>query len=147
MVARAPLSILIWLALAPCTGLAVESVDQRLQQTFVETVQPFVETYCLECHDREVAEADLDLSAFTTVDEVTRGHERWNLILERLEAGEMPPEEASSHPTPEAREAVIRWIRTLRDHVATQNAGGRARCRGRRRSASPRDRAACDSSG
>jgi hypothetical protein len=35
----------------------------------------------------------------------------------------MPPEEASSHPTPMEREAVIGWIRTLRDHVATQNAG------------------------
>ena len=48
---------------------------------------------------------------------------RWELVLEQLEAGTMPPAKAKRQPTAEAREAVIAWIGAVRKHEATRNAG------------------------
>ncbi len=117
-------AVVIGAALASVKGApAVDAVDPRLEQAFDETVRPFLAAHCLECHDAEVNEADLDLSAFTTMAQIVDGHERWNLILERLAAEEMPPEEASSHPTPAERASVVEWIRALRLRVAERDAG------------------------
>src|SRR5205085_7483163 len=43
--------------------------------------------------------------------------------LERLQAEEMPPEEAPRRPGSDERATVIAWIRDLRDHEARRNAG------------------------
>src|SRR5262249_43360323 len=43
--------------------------------------------------------------------------------LKRLESKEMPPDDAKRQPTPEQRQAVIDWIRALRQHAARQNTG------------------------
>jgi hypothetical protein len=48
---------------------------------------------------------------------------RWDLVLEQLEAGSMPPAKAPSKPTAEGRDAVIAWIGSVRKLVATRNAG------------------------
>jgi mono/diheme cytochrome c family protein len=113
-----------WIALS--SAAAAESADKvelGLERTFREIVLPFVATHCGECHADGAAEGDLDLGAFATIGDVTAGHQRWNLVLERLAAEEMPPEEASSQPTREERAAVVGWIRELRSHMAAKNAG------------------------
>src|SRR5262249_45068982 len=48
---------------------------------------------------------------------------RWEMVLERLQAEEMPPEDAPRRPTPDERAAVIAWIRDLRQQEAQRNAG------------------------
>jgi hypothetical protein len=54
---------------------------------------------------------------------VVRDHLHWELVLEKLEAAEMPPEKAKQHPTTENRADVVSWIRALRRHEALRNAG------------------------
>jgi hypothetical protein len=49
------------------------------------------------------------------------GH--WETVLERLESGEMPPEDAPCRPTPAERAAVVAWIRALQDREAERDAG------------------------
>jgi hypothetical protein len=44
-------------------------------------------------------------------------------VLERLETQEMPPEDAPHRPKVEERNAVIAWVRSLRDHEAERAAG------------------------
>lgn len=54
-------------------------------------VSPMIEQSCLECHDKEMHEGGLDLSAlkFDLNDPVAR--ERWVRVYDRVEKGEMPP--------------------------------------------------------
>lgn len=94
-----------------------------LDRQFGATVRPFLERYCLDCHGREKPEAELDLSPFTSVSAVVGGFSFWELVQERLEAGDMPPDKAKQHPSAAQRQEVIGWLHALRQHEAARNAG------------------------
>ena len=108
--------------LAGLSLFATES-ESSLEKKFDAKVKPFVETYCLTCHNKEKAKGDLDLSPDTTLAAVVRDEARWELALERLEAKEMPPKKAEKHPTEDARKEVIQWIQAMRKFEADKNAG------------------------
>ncbi|HEX5104276.1 MAG TPA: DUF1587 domain-containing protein, partial [Pirellulaceae bacterium] len=120
---RATVAGLLALLLAGASVRADEPADRQIQKQFEQTVQPFLRTYCHACHGREEPEAKLDLTAFPTLASVARGHPTWAIVLERLEAGEMPPDDADPQPTAEQRQAVVRWIRAFRKYDAERNAG------------------------
>ncbi len=94
-----------------------------LENQFSDGVRPFLAQYCLPCHSGESAEADLDLSAYTSVPVVVRDHARWSRVLEKLAKKEMPPEDADEQPSPEARQRVIDWVAAMRRNEAVANAG------------------------
>ncbi|HEV8608385.1 MAG TPA: DUF1592 domain-containing protein [Tepidisphaeraceae bacterium] len=94
-----------------------------LERQFRETVQPFVQTYCASCHSGEKPKGDLDLGRFTTMELVAKDQQRWGLVLERLREGEMPPQKAKEHPTPEQRRQIVDWIETMREFEVQRNAG------------------------
>lgn len=104
-------------------ALAAEPAGAELSRGFVATIEPFLKSHCIDCHGSDRQEAKLDLSVYSSMADVTKAHPTWKVVLERLAAGEMPPEEAERHPEPEARAAVVEWIRALRNHDANQNAG------------------------
>ena len=104
-----------------CTVSASDST--RLERRFADTVHPFIESYCFGCHGKEKQKGKLDLSPYSTVDAVVSDYRRWEIVLEKLKAEEMPPEEAKRHPTPQLRGNVIEWIQDLRKHEAKRNAG------------------------
>src|SRR5688500_473390 len=68
------------------TACAAEPGLAALEQQYDTMVRPFLNAHCLACHDEDTAEGALNLSAFKTIDDVTHGHRRWELVLERLEA-------------------------------------------------------------
>jgi Protein of unknown function (DUF1587)/Planctomycete cytochrome C len=102
---------------------AADPTERELAKAYSSSIQPILMANCFECHAGAMPEADLDLSKFATLDEVTKGYDRWATVLERLEAKEMPPDEAKQQPTAAERQAVIDWIRQLRANVLAQNAG------------------------
>jgi hypothetical protein len=103
--------------------VASETTEVDLERKFTGTVRPFVDTYCITCHGKEKPKADFDLSPYSTVDAVVRDHGHWELVLEKLQAAEMPPEKAKQHPAPKLRKDVIEWLHALRRHEAKKNAG------------------------
>src|SRR5262245_49843601 len=115
------IAVIIWSIAVP-TAIVDQLNDHDLQRQFADTVRPFLQTYCFGCHGPTKAEGQLDLSTYQTVADVAKGYRRWNKVIDRLEAEEMPPEEAKRHPTPEQRAAIIHWIRSLRQW-ASQQAG------------------------
>jgi len=123
MSSRAIVAVMVLLITAGDRLMSAEATDQALQRQFAETVQPFVQTYCFACHGKAKQESELDLSVYATMAEVAKDHRRWAIVLERLEAEEMPPVEAQRHPTPQERQAVIDWVRALRERDAQRNAG------------------------
>lgn len=102
---------------------AAEPTERELQHQFSDTVQPFLQTYCHACHSGEKAEAKLDLTAFSTLAKVAGNHRVWEVVRERLDSREMPPDDAKRHPTAEQRRAVLEWIRAFRRQEAQRHAG------------------------
>ena len=96
-------------------ALAAEINDRQLAHEFTGTVRPFLEANCLGCHGQNEPKAKLNLSAFSSLEDVEHGERTWGTVLERLEAKEMPPEEAKNQPTAEERQAVVDWIHALRE--------------------------------
>ncbi len=65
---------------------------------YVDGVLPYVQKYCVECHNEEVHKGDLDLTRFATEADVTANFRRWDNIVEFIQNGEMPPKEAKQQP-------------------------------------------------
>src|SRR5262245_8595932 len=95
------------------------SLDQR----FSAEVRPFLERYCVSCHGGKKPKGALDLSRYATVTAIANNPQHWELVLERLQSQEMPPETARRRPTADERTTVIAWIRDLREQEAERNAG------------------------
>ncbi len=102
---------------------AADLSDRELETRFKRTVHPFVQTYCATCHGPEKPEAELDLSTFGNLSNVVAGFSYWELVQERLEAGEMPPAKAKKHPTEQQAGEIVTWIQALRKSETARHAG------------------------
>src|SRR5262245_21043151 len=128
-------SLLIMAAMGPAgTGVAQRpgspaiSTDEsastaKLEQQFAATVKPFVERYCVACHGSKKPKASLDLSGDLKFEAIAADFRRWQRVLERIHAQEMPPETAPLQPTPAERAAAVAWLRAVRDREAERHAG------------------------
>ncbi|MGY8770688.1 MAG: DUF1592 domain-containing protein [Pirellulales bacterium] len=90
---------------------------------FQQSVLPFLKTHCLECHGADDPEALFDLSSYTSVGEIASAHQIWAIVLKRLTANEMPPEDSKVQPSAKQRQEIIDWIQALRKHEAARNSG------------------------
>ncbi|WP_182867641.1 DUF1592 domain-containing protein [Rhodopirellula sp. JC639] len=113
---------LFFVLLLACSASVVSGAED-LDQAFASTIRPFVQTHCVACHNAETAEGDLDLDSDRDVTSVIEHFRKWMVVMDRLEAGDMPPEDADTHPTPEARKGVIEWIARVRRNEAERRAG------------------------
>lgn len=104
---------------APTSDPTAEQLDRQ----FKDTVRPFIQTYCAGCHGGEKPKADLDLTAFPTMESVAKNYRQWMAVLEQLKDGTMPPESAKQHPKAESRKEVVAWIEALLAFEAKRTAG------------------------
>ena len=99
-----------------------EGQRAKLEGEFVRTVRPFLDTYCIGCHGQQGAAAQLDLSKFKTMAALMQDGRRWNQMMERVEADEMPPKGAR-HPAAGERRVTVDWFHAVREHETRRNAG------------------------
>jgi hypothetical protein len=111
------------LRLAGAVALAGDSTQIGLERQFRDTVHPFLQDYCFHCHDQKKHKGDLDLSSYSSLDAVCQDFGRWETVIEKLKAAEMPPEEADQKPAPKLRRGVIEWIQAVRANATQHNAG------------------------
>ncbi len=119
------------LMLAVC-GLVIApaAAAENASVAFEKTVMPVLSTRCVGCHGGDMPEAMLDLSGPRPLDRLAGEADTWFQVMERIEAGSMPPEEAE--PLDEAqKKAIVAWARgPLTNHLAAlQKKEGRARTR------------------
>jgi Protein of unknown function (DUF1592)/Protein of unknown function (DUF1588)/Protein of unknown function (DUF1587)/Protein of unknown function (DUF1585)/Protein of unknown function (DUF1595)/Planctomycete cytochrome C len=112
--------------------LGVSVPTLAAEPDFEQAVRPFLKTYCLGCHGERKQEGKLDLSTETSAARVLSNPGRWDGVLERLEADEMPPPKAPKQPTRDERRAVVAWLNSLRDRDAQAHAGDPDRVLARR---------------
>src|SRR5262245_39782910 len=97
---------LAWLLVLGCVAAPMKAAapeSQDVTRAFVETVQPFLKTYCSNCHGGARPAGQLDFAQYATVDSVVQDYSRWNRVLSRLSAREMPPKQATQ-PSDGARQ-------------------------------------------
>ncbi len=127
-------AIAIAIALGAAGWLSASAGDERrtpglstdpapVETRFRAEIRPFLEAYCIRCHGKDKPNGEMDLSAFTTVNSVAKDLARWDLVLEQLEGGTMPPAKAPRRPDAAARKGVIGWIGAVRRLEAARNAG------------------------
>lgn len=100
-----------------------DEAQTRFTNTFEKDVRPFIQEYCIDCHGEKRPKAKFSLTPYTTLDSVIEGHQSWELVIEKLESGDMPPEEADTFPSSEQTTQVINWYRELQKHEALKHAG------------------------
>ncbi|HUK19253.1 MAG TPA: DUF1592 domain-containing protein [Bryobacteraceae bacterium] len=104
----------------PCH--AAESADSALERSFAQKVRPFLASYCVACHGGAEPAAQFDLGSYTSLGTVVRDYARWNLVWEKLTAGQMPPKPMKQPPA-EARQAVMDWVQAVRANEARKHDG------------------------
>ncbi len=92
---------------------------------FAQVVQPFLQQYCAECHGPQQAKAGYRIDRLGEDFSAAAMAEQWKEVIDRVHAGEMPPE---GKPQPSAGEvaALATWVNGKLREVerAAQNAGG-----------------------
>jgi mono/diheme cytochrome c family protein len=84
-------------------GAAKPKVD-----LFKTKLQPFVKTYCQECHSADDPQAGINLLSFKTEAQMLKGKNRktWEMVLSMVEIGAMPPNDMDQPKDSEVDEVV-----------------------------------------
>ncbi len=73
-------------------------------------VKPFLQKYCIDCHDIESQEAGLAFDKLPPSADSTHDREVWKKTLAMLEVGAMPPADHDPQPAKAELDRVISWI-------------------------------------
>lgn len=86
------------------------------EEPIARSAHEFLANHCLDCHDGDAPEADINLD----VNEIAWGNhhaaELWTRVFDVLKAGDMPPADADQ-PSANERKAMLAWLdETLTEH-------------------------------
>ena len=129
-----------WLALVVFCCRMAQADD------FTEIVQPYVNRYCLDCHNASEARGELDFTKFKAPRDVIDNFRRWSAVVEFVHSGEMPPADAPQPPVAESA-ALTTAIRSILTTEARRRAGDPGLVPARRLSHSEYDRSIRDLTG
>ena len=106
LMSRSAISMFVVAAIGFCVGDAqcvmAGEVDPQ--------VTAFLKRYCVECHGATKPKGDLRVDALKIAANAADA-ENWQLVLDNLQLGEMPPKDAKQ-PTPAEVEKVTTWIQS-----------------------------------
>ncbi len=100
--------ILAVAAYLPASGevTAEEPAESQVAQRWSSEGWPLLQKYCLDCHNDDVQEAELNLSGFNTFESLDGGAGSMQRVLEMVRFGAMPPEDAEQ-PSDEERKLLV----------------------------------------
>lgn len=79
-------------------------------------IQAFLQKNCVECHGPKTSKADLTLHVYTSPDLLLKDRKIWETVLERVEAGEMPPKK-KPRPAEAEQAAFLASVQALFEHA------------------------------
>ena len=77
---------------------------------FDKAVQPFMETYCLRCHNDKKQKGKFRLDTLSRDFGTEDTAQRWAEVIFRMNSGEMPPEDELKQPSPEELSNIVDWL-------------------------------------
>ena len=128
-------------------AMAAQPASPASKATTREKLKPFLDRHCVDCHDSETQEGELNLAAlqFDPADVAKR--DRWITIFDRVRSGEMPPKD-ERRPDPVQLAKFLATLSTSLDasfDVSHPQVSGGHNAEGRVLSAAPLSRSAASS--
>jgi Protein of unknown function (DUF1592)/Protein of unknown function (DUF1588)/Protein of unknown function (DUF1587)/Protein of unknown function (DUF1585)/Protein of unknown function (DUF1595)/Planctomycete cytochrome C len=106
---RRAVLLLALVGLCGLTATRPRASAEPVPAAFESSIQPFFAEHCYDCHDTRHHKGSLDLSKFQTATDVSTAPDTWDLVVQKLRSGEMPPED-EIRPEPEDVARVTKWI-------------------------------------
>ena len=78
--------------------------------SFKKQIYPLLSQYCFECHGKDDPEGKLNLRLFTDETSIRSAQRKWEVILQKVDTGTMPPADHEPLPTKEERKRIVKWI-------------------------------------
>ena len=102
---------------------AGDSPSARGADVFRDRIVPFVKTYCAECHNETLAEAQLNLSKYESAEAAADDFRQWEHVVTFVQREEMPPATAAKQPTANERKEFLSTLRGVFSAEAKRLAG------------------------
>ena len=99
--------------------LCCAHLTQASDADFTTKAKPFLENYCLSCHDKETAKGDVSLDGLGAV--TVENASMWKRVWEQVALKEMPPRNKKNQPELTQRLEISNWItvglsKAMKDH-------------------------------
>ena len=111
----------------PCHAMPFDKLDTNTiassNHHFQSSIKPILKRCCYECHEGSDPEAMFDLSIYGSHEEVAKGFQLWEVVVERVLSHEMPPEEYDAQPTDGERAKLAAWYQNLKEVESQRTAG------------------------
>src|SRR5687768_5788660 len=116
-------SALFAAALLACTAVAATAQAQEqparpaaakpdAARLYTERIVPFLKTHCFDCHGPDVQEAEISFHEYGELVKVTGDLKTWTRVLQMIETGVMPPDDAPQ-PKPAERKQIARDLERI----------------------------------
>jgi mono/diheme cytochrome c family protein len=93
---------------------ALLALQAEVKKTFKDKVQPFVKSYCYECHGDRRMKGGVTFHPALKNPSDPAYTRRWKMGLATVNAHDMPPDEADNQPTDAEREMFMAWVARLK---------------------------------
>ena len=84
-----------------------------LGQHWEDLISPWIEHYCLDCHDEANEEGGLELERFTSEKLALTEPHIWEKAAQLVKMGDMPPRDRFNLPSSEERAQFVTWVRSV----------------------------------
>jgi mono/diheme cytochrome c family protein len=125
-------AMVVLISLSACAAVCAQTPPVRpATDSYVANVQPFVNKYCIACHNGKKEAGGLDLTLFRDTASVVKSSANWAAVKDRLDAREMPPKKHPEQPTAAEAKRIVEWIdrEFARAIAATPRSPGRVTMR------------------
>lgn len=100
------LAALLSISFMAVSSNADDAPTETAADRWTSTGWPLLQRFCLDCHNQDIAEAELDLSQLETLQGISSGGGSMQRVLEMVRFGAMPPEDAEL-PSDEERKILV----------------------------------------
>ncbi len=95
---------------APTDDKNFAALQADTQKTFRESVNPFITTYCIDCHGNKKRKGGFNFQPALKKPGGAESNQLWKKALANVKARDMPPDDADKQPTDAERQTFVDWI-------------------------------------
>lgn len=83
-----------------------EQRRQQRQQALKETIIPYLQTHCADCHSQDAQEGGVVVTHLQSLDQFLNERKSWERVYRMINAGAMPPSDYEPQPESEQQQQV-----------------------------------------
>jgi len=99
--------------LAILTALSASAADDA---AFHAAVDPVFKNVCFGCHNQSLSSGGMNIQVFLDPESLTKNRDGWEIILQKMRAGEMPPKGIPKPPA-ETVDALVKSVQARLDAI------------------------------